>query len=119
MGRPKTSGREVVNPVPHSIANPSWKYRRLIIFSTLVLDAVLLVCIVGGWLFGVGDSTVAQIVAGGIIARSMAIVGSYVFGATWQDINIAKLLSQGRNLTGLFDRDGDNDKPETKRNRQV
>lgn len=96
MARTQSSGSggtTVNNGIPDWIEKPKWFYRRIIIFSTLTLDAAILVAIVIGWLLGKAESNTMQWIAGGVIARSMAVVGSYVFQASWEDINVMKLMS--------------------------
>ncbi len=76
----------------HKIEQPSWFYRRILIYSTLGLDAAILIAIIIGWFLNLKENVAIQIIAGGILFRSMAILGSYVFNATWQDINLAKIV---------------------------
>lgn len=96
MERVKTSGSADLSvPRRGSIANPSWRYRRIVIFSSLVFNIVAITSIIIGWFLNKTDNTAIQIIAGGSIAQSTAVIGSYVFGATFQDINIMKWFNKG------------------------
>lgn len=72
------------------VPRPSWKYRRLTIFGTLLFDAAVITVIVYGWLAGVADANVVTVIAASVIGRSTAVIGSYVFGAAWDDKNFMK-----------------------------
>lgn len=89
----------VVHP-KGSPANPSWKYRRIVIYTSLAFNLVVLTAIVIGWFFDKQDSRVMQIIAGGSIAQSTAIIGSYVFGAAFENINIMKWFGGGGSFLG-------------------
>lgn len=68
---------------------PVWKNRRRVIFGTLILDALVVAAVVVGWFFyGLDISTPFSVVLTAIVARDTAIIASYVFGATWEDIRL-------------------------------
>lgn len=88
------------------IPKPSWFHRRILIYTTLLLDACILIGIVGGWLLGATDNTAIEIIAGATIIRDMVILACYVFGASIEDINLMKMIPnlQGIGGGGFFDR---------------
>lgn len=92
--------------IPDHISKPSWIYRRTTVFTTLVFDAIALGAIIYGWYKGLSDNVAIEIVAGGVITQSTAIIGSYVFGATFESINVMKMFASLRNGVGGFGRDG-------------
>lgn len=96
MERTEASGSKGLSVPPRGHpANPSWKYRRIVIYSSLIFNIVIIGAVTIGWFLGKTDSVVMQIVAGGSIAQSTAVIGSYVFGATFQDVNIMKWFNKG------------------------
>lgn len=101
-----TDGGSTAPLIPEHISKPSWKYRRIIIYGSLVLDALILIAILVGWFLGLEDATVMQIIAGGVIARSTAVIGSYVFGAAFDDMNVMKMFSSVRTGVSSFGRTG-------------
>lgn len=76
-----------------AIASPSWKYRRIVIYASLVLDALTIATILIGWLYGRNPMAAISVIAGLTIAKDAAIIGSYVFGAAWTDISAMKNFS--------------------------
>lgn len=109
----RTNASRSTNPladtdaIPDHISKPSWIYRRTTVFTCLVFDAILLASIVWGWYKGLADNTAIEILAGGLITQSTAVIGSYVFGATFESINVMKMFSSIRNGAGeSFGRDG-------------
>lgn len=75
------------------LASPSWKYRRIVIYASLVLDALTVATILVGWLYGRNPMAAISVIAGLTIAKDAAIIGSYVFGAAWTDISAMKHFS--------------------------
>lgn len=77
-------------PLKHDAEyRPTWKKRRAVIFGTLILDAVLLVFVFVGWGFlSLEVSTALATIVVSQILRGTAIIASYVFGATWEDIRL-------------------------------
>lgn len=70
---------------------PSWAVRRKVIFSTLAFCAITV-----GWMVFKGEDTVLNsTIANGLILLAGGVIGSYVFGAAWDDANVMK--SFGRN----------------------
>lgn len=94
-------------------ANPSWTYRRIVIYVSLVFNVAALTSILVGWFLGKADDVSIQIVAGGSIAQSTAIIGSYVFGAAFENVNIMKWFS-GSNMMNMFSTTKDCDKENTR-----
>lgn len=77
---------------PHS---PQWARRRRVVFATLSYCAVQ-----NGYLVALGADTVLhRSLAEGAFMLAGAVVGSYVFGATWDDRNkmqhVEKLAQNG------------------------
>lgn len=68
-----------------SETNRRWRYRRLIVFTTLI------VCFLGiGYLTGFGsDSRLNETLAMGYFALAGSTIGAYVFGAVWDDVSLA------------------------------
>lgn len=67
---------------------PSWKIRRRVIVATLIFCGVVV-----GWLAVAGEDTrLAETIATGLILLAASVIGSYVFGATWDDANVMKRL---------------------------
>lgn len=89
MEGPATSGSSSIA----NVASPSWKYRRIVIYSSLVLDALTIGTILVGWLAGRNPMAAISVIAGLTIAKDAAIIGSYVFGAAWTDISAMKHFS--------------------------
>jgi len=58
-----------------------WNFRRRVIVSTLFFNAlVVLICLFRDMPEGLAETTVASAFYSG-----MALIGSYVFGAVWED----------------------------------
>lgn len=69
---------------------PSWKIRRRVIASTLAFCAATI-----GWLVIVGESTpLNETIANGLILLAGGVIGSYVFGAAWDDLNVMKTMGK-------------------------
>lgn len=65
---------------------PSWRIRRRIIVGTLLYCGAM-VLYLAVW----GDSTsLAEAIATGLILLAGSVIGSYVFGAVWDDRNVMK-----------------------------
>lgn len=62
---------------------PSWKLRRRIIYGTLFFCAgeVLYLTVWGS------DTDLHSTIANGLILLAASVIGSYVFGAVWDDRN--------------------------------
>lgn len=67
---------------------PSWKVRRSLVVLTLLFCAVVISKIV----YSEWDSTTAQVALFGAFGLAFATIGSYVFGAIWDDSNFMKRL---------------------------
>ncbi|MBT8449209.1 MAG: hypothetical protein KJO69_05940 [Gammaproteobacteria bacterium] len=59
----------------------TWKNRRRVIFSTLVYCAAMVTYLA---IWG-EDTSLHQDIASGLILLTASVVGSYVFGAIWDD----------------------------------
>ena len=71
---------------------PVWKNRRRVIFGTLLLDAAVLIAVLVGWFKGLDINAAFSAVIVALVARDTAIIGAYVFSATWEDIKIGGLF---------------------------
>ena len=94
-----------------TVPKPSWKHRRRLIYGTIVLDAVVLLALVVGWLKGLSGDTVMAVVAAGVFIRSLFILAAYVFGAVVEDISLNKILASLKPEIGFggFSSDRDDD----------
>ncbi|WP_439604162.1 hypothetical protein [Shinella sp.] len=69
---------------------PSWRIRRRIIVGTLVYCAAMILYL-AVW----GKSTsLEEAIATGLILLAGSVIGSYVFGAVWDDRNVMKAREQ-------------------------
>lgn len=69
---------------------PSWKIRRRLVILTLIFCAG---CIV--YLLIAGDDTkLNETIALGVIGAAISTLGSYVFGAVWDDRNVMTTLGK-------------------------
>lgn len=69
---------------PQKIDN--WKYRRRVVFGSLVYIATMVVYIV----WRGADSSLYRDISVALIGAGVAIIGSYVFGAVWDDRDIRR-----------------------------
>lgn len=65
-------------------ANDSWKIRRKIIFSSLIFCAAVIIYILAKG----EDARIYETALIGAYGLAMAVIGSYVFGAVWDDNNV-------------------------------
>ncbi|AMS41144.1 hypothetical protein [Aminobacter aminovorans] len=63
---------------------PSWKMRRRIIIATLLFCAGEIVYLT---IWG-QDTDLAATIANGVLILAGSVIGSYVFGAVWDDRNV-------------------------------
>lgn len=68
----------------------NWRRRRKVMFGALIFIAVNLQYLV---LFGKPDS-LRETIALGLIGAGLGIIGSYVFGAVWDDSNRRKAIAR-------------------------
>lgn len=69
---------------------PSWRIRRRIIVGTLLYCAAMILYL-AVW----GKSTsLEEAIATGLILLAGSVIGSYVFGAVWDDRNVMKAREQ-------------------------
>lgn len=66
------------------MARPSWRVRRRIIVSTLLFCAGEIIYLTG-W---AEDTDLASTIANGVLILAGSVIGSYVFGAVWDDQNV-------------------------------
>ena len=62
---------------------PGWKIRRSIILASLLFCATVIVKII----WSGADTTTAQVALYGSFGLAGTVIGSYVFGAVWDDNN--------------------------------
>lgn len=73
---------------PDVYGRPPWKVRRRIVHGTLIFLALVI-----AWLVVRGeDSELNQTIATSSFLFAAAVIGSYVFGAIWDDRNVMTLL---------------------------
>ncbi|MBS7737952.1 hypothetical protein [Chelatococcus sp. HY11] len=80
------------------VAKDNWKIRRRVVFGALGYIAIMLAYIV----FVGTDSALFGQVAVGLIGAAVAIIGSYVFGAVFDDNGKRRLMAE----RGEVDDDG-------------
>lgn len=62
----------------------SWKIRRSIILITLLFCAAIIIKII----WSGADTTTAQVALYGSFGLAGTVIGSYIFGAVWDDNNL-------------------------------
>ena len=70
-----------VNPPRLPPLNPNWRVRRRIVHATLAFCGGIIVYV----LTAGQDSSVAEAAVSGAYLLAGAVIGSYVFGAVWED----------------------------------
>ena len=83
---------QILKPIK---GRPSWKNRRIIIIGSLLFCAFCVAYI----MFQGNDTRVNETIALGCFYLAGAIIGSYVFGAAWQDVAIEKIKSNSPTLS--------------------
>ncbi len=79
-------------PTAASTDRPTWRIRRRIIHVTLLLCALEI-----GYLTVWGrDTRLAETLATGAFLLAGAVIGSYVFGAAWEDIRFKQASRRDR-----------------------
>ena len=80
--------------IPHQISPPvykgSWKNRRVVVFCTLAYCAVVVLYLA---IHG-SDTALHQQIAIALVGLAGGTIGSYVFGAVWDDHSIRKFGGQ-------------------------
>lgn len=77
--------------MPDTEYRPVWKNRRKVIFGSLWFCALVeIMLLLMAW-FGVESSAMLVTIAGGNRLMATAVIGSYVWGAAWEDISLWKL----------------------------
>jgi hypothetical protein len=69
---------------------PSWRIRRRIVIGTLLFCAGEIIYLT---LWG-DDTDLAATIANGVIILAGSTIGSYVFGAVWDDKNVLAMKSE-------------------------
>jgi hypothetical protein len=82
----------------------TWGVRRIIIITTLALCAFVVLRFT---LFRADDTEVNSTLVMGAFTLAGAVIGSYVFGAVWDDIEVRKERRRDR----LYDRFPYDDRP--------
>lgn len=70
----------------------SWRHRRRIIYGTLIFCAF---CVLYLMFFGTQESALHETIANAAFFLAGGVIGSYVFGAVWDDSNFASILNRG------------------------
>ena len=84
--------RQNTTPPKHVVnQKPQWKTRRRVVISTLSFCAVT----VGYMVYQGGASPVHQTAVTSLTLLAASVIGSYVFGAVWSDIAVAKKSGGG------------------------
>ncbi|MCT8970568.1 hypothetical protein [Microbaculum marinisediminis] len=65
---------------------PSWTHRRRVVFGTLIFCAGAIAYLIA---FG-EDIRLHEAIADGLILLAASVIGGYVFGAAWDDLNVMK-----------------------------
>lgn len=71
---------------------PSWAVRRRIIIATLLFCAGEIIYLTG-W---AEDTDLASTIANGVLILAGSVIGSYVFGAVWDDRNFMSTRRHSR-----------------------
>lgn len=74
---------------PAVFGRPPWKERRFIIKSTLLFCATVVAYLA---VVGQGENRLHETIVLGCFALAGSVIGAFIFGATWDDRNIMKLL---------------------------
>jgi hypothetical protein len=69
---------------------PVWENRRKVIFGSLYFCALVEIMLLAMAWFGVESSAMLVTIAGANKFLATAVIGSYVWGATWEDISLWK-----------------------------
>lgn len=84
---------ERVNPMPDLSAGtyrPIWKNRRRVIFLSLLFCASMVTYLV----IAGEDTSLNETVVTGSFLLAAGVIGSYVFGSTWDDANLMQSLKK-------------------------
>lgn len=77
-----------------TMSKPSWKIRRRIIIATLLFCATVVVALTVATIAGGLDTALAGTIALGVLGLAASTIGSYVFGAAWDDRNTMRLYRE-------------------------
>lgn len=70
---------------------PVWENRRKVIFGSLFFCALVEIVLIATAWAGVESSALLVTIAGGNRLMATAVVGSYVWGAAWEDISLWRM----------------------------
>lgn len=73
-------------PAPQGIYKGSWRNRRIVVFLTLFYCGGMVFYLA---VFG-SDTALHQQIAIALVGLAAAVIGSYVFGAVWDDHSIRR-----------------------------
>lgn len=77
-----------------TVTRPSWRIRRFVIIATLGFCAFWL-----GWLILFGaDTRLQETIAQGLMLLAGSVIGSYVFGAVFDDNNFMRAMTKEKEL---------------------
>lgn len=79
-------------PSPEGIYKGSWTNRRRVVFLTLLYCAGMVLYLA---VFG-SDTAIHQQISIALIGLAAAVIGSYVFGAVWDDHSIRRFQGGGQ-----------------------
>lgn len=72
---------------------PPWTQRRRVVFGTLVMCAVVVLRFTFMPTAGV-DPELAKMISLGVLGLAGTTIGTYVFGAAWDDRNVMTLIGE-------------------------
>lgn len=75
----------------NNIFRPDWAKRRRVIYATLLFSAFCVSYI----MFQGNDTRINETIVYGCFTLAGAVIGFYVAGASWEDVNIHKWFQQG------------------------
>lgn len=75
---------------------PSWKVRRRIIHATLLFCAF---CVIWIMVFSDDTRSVAEVIVMCAFGLGFATIGSYIFGAVWDDKNYMSAVKPKRDVS--------------------
>lgn len=76
-----------MNQILAAIKKPSWKIRRRIIVTTLIFCGFIVLALTIATIFAGLDTALAGTIALGVLGLAGSTIGTYVFGAAWDDKN--------------------------------
>lgn len=80
------------NEIHYGLPKPSWKIRRRLVNITLAFCAIVIAYLA----YADGNSSVREIIALGLIGLAGSTLGSYLFGAVWDDKNYLNAMNEAQ-----------------------